>query len=79
VRYAGRGRPLLGKLSAGGDPAAQQYGLLKDRFGASWQVVPRVLPELVADPDPDNSQRTMQAVLRMKKIDIEELNRAYAG
>lgn len=43
----------------------------------SWQVVPRVLPEMISDPDPAKSGRVMEAVLRMKKLDIDGLNRAY--
>jgi predicted 3-demethylubiquinone-9 3-methyltransferase (glyoxalase superfamily) len=67
------------KLSEGGDEKAQQCGWLKDRYGLSWQVVPSVLSELLNDPDPGKSQRAMTAMLQMKKIDIDELNRAYAG
>ncbi len=67
------------KLSAGGDPSAQQCGWLKDKYGVSWQIVPRVLVELLMDPDPARSHRVMTAMLRMKKIDIAELKRAHAG
>ena len=67
------------KLSAGGDPGAQQCGWLKDRFGASWQVVPAVLPEMLADPESEGSQRAMEAMLTMKKLDIATLERAFAG
>jgi predicted 3-demethylubiquinone-9 3-methyltransferase (glyoxalase superfamily) len=67
------------RLSAGGDPDAQQCGWLKDRYGVSWQVVPNALLELVQDPDYEKSQRVMAAMLRMKKIDINELRRAAAG
>ena len=67
------------KLSAGGDAAAQQCGWLKDKYGASWQVVPRILIEMLTDPDPAKSQRAMTAMLQMKKIDIDALKRAYAG
>jgi predicted 3-demethylubiquinone-9 3-methyltransferase (glyoxalase superfamily) len=67
------------KLSEGGDPNAQQCGWLKDRYGVSWQIVPRVLVELLMDPDAGKSQRVMTAMLRMKKIDIAELRRAHAG
>ncbi len=67
------------KLSAGGDPNAQQCGWLKDRYGVSWQIVPRALIEMLMDPDAGKSQRVMTAMLRMKKIDIGELKRAYAG
>ena len=67
------------KLSAGGDPAAQQCGWLKDRFGVSWQIVPRVLPELLMDADSAPSQRAFQAMLAMKKLDIGALRKAHAG
>jgi predicted 3-demethylubiquinone-9 3-methyltransferase (glyoxalase superfamily) len=66
------------KLTAGGDEKAQQCGWLKDKYGVSWQVVPTVLIELINDPDPEKSQRAMQAVLQMKKIDIETLKRVGA-
>jgi predicted 3-demethylubiquinone-9 3-methyltransferase (glyoxalase superfamily) len=67
------------KLSAGGDEQAQQCGWLKDRYGVSWQVVPRVLIDLIKDPDPKKSGRVMEAMLGMKKIDIAAIERAYAG
>jgi len=67
------------KLAEGGDERAQQCGWLKDRYGVSWQIVPRVLPEMLADPDPGKAERVMEVTLRMKKIDIEQLRRAYAG
>jgi predicted 3-demethylubiquinone-9 3-methyltransferase (glyoxalase superfamily) len=67
------------KLSAGGDERAQQCGWLKDRYGVSWQVVPTALLEMLNDLDTEKSQRAMTAMLRMKKIDIDELKRAYAG
>jgi predicted 3-demethylubiquinone-9 3-methyltransferase (glyoxalase superfamily) len=67
------------KLSEGGDPSAQQCGWLKDRYGVSWQIVPRALVEMLMDPDAGKSQRVMTAMLRMKKIDIGELKLAYAG
>ena len=66
------------KLSAGGDPTAQQCGWLKDKFGLSWQVTPTVLGELMTDPDPGRAGRAMQAMLKMKKLDIAELKRAAA-
>lgn len=62
------------KLSAGGDPAAQQCGWLKDRYGLSWQVVPAILPELMRDPA--RAERVMRAVLPMKKIDLAALQSA---
>jgi predicted 3-demethylubiquinone-9 3-methyltransferase (glyoxalase superfamily) len=67
------------RLSEGGDPAAQQCGWLKDRFGVSWQIVPRVLGELLGGPDPARAGRAMAAMLQMKKLDIAALKRAHAG
>ena len=67
------------KLSAGGDPKAQQCGWLKDRFGVSWQVVPTVLMELLNDPDRARTDRVMQALFPMRKIDIAALRKAAAG
>ena len=67
------------KLSAGGDPNAQQCGWLKDKFGLSWQVVPTVLFQMLMDPDPAKSKRAMEAMLQMKKLDIAKLKRAHAG
>jgi predicted 3-demethylubiquinone-9 3-methyltransferase (glyoxalase superfamily) len=67
------------KLSKGGDAGAQQCGWLKDKYGLSWQVVPRVLVELISDSDPEKSGRVMEAMLQMKKIDIDGLKRAHAG
>lgn len=67
------------KLAAGGDKNAQQCGWLKDKYGLSWQVVPTALLDMINDPDYEKSQRTMAAMLQMKKIDIEKLKQAYAG
>jgi predicted 3-demethylubiquinone-9 3-methyltransferase (glyoxalase superfamily) len=64
------------KLSAGSDPKAQVCGWLKDKFGVSWQVVPRRLIALLADPDKARAGRVMEAMMRMKKIVIDELERA---
>jgi predicted 3-demethylubiquinone-9 3-methyltransferase (glyoxalase superfamily) len=66
-------------LGKGGDPNAQQCGWLKDRYGLSWQVIPTVLPRLLTDPDPVKSQRVMAALLQMKKLDVDALERAYRG
>jgi predicted 3-demethylubiquinone-9 3-methyltransferase (glyoxalase superfamily) len=66
-----------GKLSAGGQEV--QCGWLKDRFGLSWQVVPTALIEMLQDKDPEKSKRTMAAMLKMKKLDVDALKRAYAG
>ena len=67
------------KLSEGGDPGAQQCGWLKDKYGLSWQVVPGVLPEMLKNHDSTKAQRAMDAMLRMKKFDIGELQRAVQG
>jgi predicted 3-demethylubiquinone-9 3-methyltransferase (glyoxalase superfamily) len=64
------------KLSAGGDPKAQQCGWLKDRYGLSWQVVPTMMTDLFKDENSPKAQRAMEAMLRMKKLDIAELKRA---
>lgn len=68
---------LWEKLSEGGEKS--QCGWLKDRFGVSWQIVPTALGELLGDPDPEKSQRVLQAMLQMGKIDIAGLKRAYDG
>jgi predicted 3-demethylubiquinone-9 3-methyltransferase (glyoxalase superfamily) len=62
------------KLSEGGEEGP--CGWLKDRFGLSWQIVPTRLTELLDDPDREKSQRVMAAMLNMKKIEIDELERA---
>lgn len=65
-------------LSNGGNPAAQQCGWLQDRFGLSWQVVPVQLIELLTSGDPTKAQRVMQAVLTMKKLELDALQKAAA-
>jgi len=67
------------RLSAGGNPKAQVCGWLKDRYGVSWQVVPNVMDELFRDEKSPGTQRAMEAMLRMKKIDIAALRRAHDG
>ena len=67
---------LWDQLVAGGKP--QQCGWLTDRFGVSWQIVPRVLGELLQHKDPARSARVMQAMLKMVKLDIEALRQAAA-
>jgi len=67
------------KLTPGGDPKAQQCGWVKDKFGLSWQVVPARLAELMSDSDREKAGRTMEAMLKMKKLDIAELERAHDG
>jgi predicted 3-demethylubiquinone-9 3-methyltransferase (glyoxalase superfamily) len=66
------------KLSQGGDETAQQCGWLKDKFGVSWQIVPDIIGELLSGPDPVKSQRVMEALLKMKKLDIKVLRQARA-
>ena len=61
----------------GGEPGP--CGWLKDRFGVAWQVVPKALTRLLEDPDADKAQRVMAAMLQMKKIEIDELERAAAA
>jgi predicted 3-demethylubiquinone-9 3-methyltransferase (glyoxalase superfamily) len=63
-------------LTEGGEEGP--CGWLKDRYGVSWQIIPTALPELLADPDREKSQRVMQAMLKMQKIEIDELERAAA-
>ncbi|MFL5760778.1 MAG: VOC family protein [Thermomicrobiales bacterium] len=65
------------RLTAGGEPS--QCGWLKDKFGLSWQVTPRILGELLGDQDPAKANRAMQAMLQMTKIDIETLKQAHEG
>ena len=67
------------KLSAGGDPKAQQCGWLKDKFGLSWQVIPKKLLDMIVDPDKAKAERTFTAMLQMKKLDLAKLERAYSG
>lgn len=65
------------KLVSGGEES--QCGWLKDRYGLSWQVVPRAMGEMMSDKDPKKSERVMQAMLTMKKLDVERLKQAYEG
>ncbi len=65
------------KLSEGGEKS--QCGWLKDKYGLSWQIVPSVIPRYMSDSDSVKSQRVMSAVLKMSKIEIEVLKKAYRG
>lgn len=65
------------KLAEGGEEGP--CGWLKDRFGLSWQVVPKALPDMLMDPDPEKSGRVTKAFLQMRKFDVEALKRAYEG
>jgi predicted 3-demethylubiquinone-9 3-methyltransferase (glyoxalase superfamily) len=67
------------KLSERGDPNAQQCGWLKDKYGLSWQVVPTALLDMLTDSDREKSDRAMEAMLQMKKLDIAALERAFEG
>jgi predicted 3-demethylubiquinone-9 3-methyltransferase (glyoxalase superfamily) len=67
------------KLGAGGDPKAQQCGWLKDRYGLSWQVTPKMEQFFGRDQNSPGAKRAMEAMLKMKKIDIAALERAYRG
>jgi predicted 3-demethylubiquinone-9 3-methyltransferase (glyoxalase superfamily) len=66
---------LWEKLSEGGEKGP--CGWLTDKFGVSWQIIPRALGELLNDPDPEKSKRVMEAMLQMSKIEIEGLRKAY--
>ncbi|TMR24144.1 VOC family protein [Nonomuraea turkmeniaca] len=68
---------LWAKLTDGGEES--QCGWLKDRWGLSWQIIPRRLTELLSDPDPATAQRAMQAMLGMQKIDVRSLEEAAKG
>lgn len=68
---------LWGKLTEHGEPG--RCGWLKDKFGVSWQIVPRVLGELLGDPDPEKAGRALQAMLQMGKLDIAALKRAQGN
>jgi predicted 3-demethylubiquinone-9 3-methyltransferase (glyoxalase superfamily) len=65
------------RLSQGGQES--RCGWLKDKYGVSWQIVPSVLPQMMASADGATADRVMNAVLKMKKFDLDVLNRAYAG
>jgi len=65
------------KLSAGGEK--QQCGWVKDKYGLSWQIVPTILPKLATDKDPEKVKRVMEAMMKMHKLDIQGLQRAYDG
>ncbi|MEI6665450.1 MAG: VOC family protein [Chloroflexota bacterium] len=67
------------KLSEGGDPSAQQCGWLKDRYGVSWQIVPRGMNELLFSSDKAKSDRAFEAMMSMHKLDIAEIRRAFEG
>jgi predicted 3-demethylubiquinone-9 3-methyltransferase (glyoxalase superfamily) len=65
------------KLSEGGDKNAQVCGWLKDKYGLSWQIVPKELAEMQNSPDTEKTDRLMNAIMKMKKLDIAALKRAF--
>ncbi|MFI6387757.1 VOC family protein [Nonomuraea sp. NPDC050547] len=69
---------LWGKLLEGGGSEGR-CGWLKDKFGVSWQIIPKALPRLLSDPDPARAERAMQAMFAMAKIDVKGLEAAVAG
>ncbi|HET6595259.1 MAG TPA: VOC family protein [Anaerolineales bacterium] len=69
---------LWEKLTADGGEESM-CGWLKDKYGLSWQIIPTALSEMLSDPDPEKAGRVMQAMLKMNKIDIQGLERAYDG
>ncbi|MCC5013548.1 MULTISPECIES: VOC family protein [unclassified Legionella] len=66
---------LWNKLSADGETI--QCGWLQDKYGISWQIVPAILADLLNDPDTEKSEQVMKAMLKMKKLDIQTLRKAY--
>jgi len=68
---------LWEKLSAGGKK--EKCGWLKDKYGLSWQIIPKALGRMLGDRDPEKSKRVMQAMLQMSKIEVEALKKAYEG
>jgi predicted 3-demethylubiquinone-9 3-methyltransferase (glyoxalase superfamily) len=68
---------LWERLSAGGEKS--RCGWLKDKYGLSWQIIPKALGRLMGDKDPEKSKRVMMAMLQMSKIDVQGLQRAYDG
>jgi predicted 3-demethylubiquinone-9 3-methyltransferase (glyoxalase superfamily) len=69
---------LWARLTADGGEESM-CGWLKDKYGLSWQIIPSTLGEMISDPDPAKSQRAVQAMLQMRKIDIEGIRKAYEG
>lgn len=68
---------LWDTLVEGGEPS--QCGWLKDRYGVSWQVIPRELPDLLTDPNPAKAKAAMDAMMPMQKIDIQVIKDAHAA
>ncbi len=68
---------MWAKLSEGGEEGP--CGWVKDRFGVSWQIVPSALGQMLSDPTSGNSAKAMEAMLKMRKLDIATLRRAYGS
>jgi predicted 3-demethylubiquinone-9 3-methyltransferase (glyoxalase superfamily) len=67
------------RLAEGSDPASHQCGWIQDKYGFYWQIIPSALPRLLTDPDKAKSNRVMQAMLKMKKIVVADLEKAASG
>jgi predicted 3-demethylubiquinone-9 3-methyltransferase (glyoxalase superfamily) len=67
------------RLSVGGDESRQQCGWVVDKFGLAWQVIPRRLKEMLSDNDPAKSSCVTQVMMKMKKLDVAQLERAFEG
>lgn len=67
------------RLTEGGDKSAQVCGWLKDKYGVSWQVVPRELDDMMVGTDQKRIDRVMRSLLQMRKLDLNELRKAYVG
>jgi predicted 3-demethylubiquinone-9 3-methyltransferase (glyoxalase superfamily) len=65
------------KLKEGGDPNAQQCGWLKDKYGVSWQIAPRLIGDMIREGTPEQVNRVTQTFLPMKKLDIAAIQKAY--
>ena len=78
VRDPGGNRRFMGEAHADGG-APSRCGWLKDKFGLSWQIVPTALGRMLGDPDPAKSKRTLDAMLQMQKLDLNQLQQAYDG
>ncbi|MDN4525999.1 VOC family protein [Fictibacillus sp. NE201] len=68
---------LWEKLSEGGEK--QECGWLKDKYGVTWEITPRIAWEMVNDPDPEKSQRVVKAIYKMEKLDAEKIKQASEG
>jgi predicted 3-demethylubiquinone-9 3-methyltransferase (glyoxalase superfamily) len=67
------------RLAEGSTPESQQCGWIQDKYGFSWQIIPKQLPQLLQDPDKTKSGRAMQAMMQMKKIIVADLQKAFDG